>query len=365
MRTALIVGGLAVAVVVLGFLFRDDLIPNEEQRAADPAPTTQTATDPVASATQTAAGPAATTQTGDDPASSVERQAKVFVAKLTETQAKPLSAKRADHFVSKDQIISLLPESLIEFTTLQDIQRNPALEPSTRITVIREAEQVETSTPERIIAEAGGDLNKKVRILDAGEVVEFTVREVLQRYTDNPADPISIVKTIQYFEITTPAELAQDKTLAPDQELKIITKPYHLESATIAELLMREGIYDPDAIFYVRTVRDSDDQGIWGIIHDGILTNFAQGMAIRRGKEMNTYKVDIPRDADELLEEQYSSFLGKLIHRKSRDSHVYNFAKNRMGRNPDRLTPGQEIVIINFDPEELIGIYKHFVAEQG
>ncbi len=364
MRTALIVGGFAVAVVVPGIVFWDDLFPNEEQRAADPAPTTQTAAG-TASTTQTAAGAASTTQTADEPASSVETQAKVFIAKLTETQAEPLPAKRADHFVSKDQIISLLPESLIELTTLKDIERNPALEPGTRITVIREAEQVETTTPERIIAEAGGDLNKKVKVLDDGEVRELTVREVLQRYTDNPAEPISIVKTIQYFEITTPAELAQDKTLAPDQELKIIIKPYHLESATIAELLMREGIYDPDAIFYVRTVRVTDDQGIWGIIHDGILTNFAQGMAIRRGKQVNTYKVDIPRDADELLEDQSSSFLGMLIDRKSSESYVYNFKKNRMGRSPHTLTPGQEIVIINFDPEELIGIYKYFVAGQG
>ena len=95
------------------------------------------------------------------------------------------------------------------------------------------------------------------------------------------------------------------------------------------------------------------------------MTNFAQGMAIRRGKQVNTYKIDIPRDADELLPDQSSSFLGRLIHRKVAESHVYNFKKNRMGRNPDLITPGQEIVIINFEPEELIAIYKHFVTEQG
>ncbi len=112
-------------------------------------------------------------------------------------------------------------------------------------------------------------------------------------------------------------------------------------------------------------MRDTDDQGIWGIIHDGITSNFAQGMAIRRGKELNTYKVDIPRDADELLQDQSSSFLGKLIHKKTADSHVYNLKKNRMGKNPHQITAGQEIVIINCEPEELIGIYKHFVAKQG
>ncbi len=88
-------------------------------------------------------------------------------------------------------------------------------------------------------------------------------------------------------------------------------------------------------------------------------------MAIRRGRQIDTYKVDIPRDADELLRDQSSSFLGKLIYRKTQESHVYNFEHNRMGRNPDHVTPGQEIVIINFEPEELISIYKHFVTEQG
>jgi len=348
MRTASIVVGLAVVVAILGFLFQDSLFTSEERLAEDPASATQPVTQPTAVETPT-----------------VEKQAKAYITKLTKTQAEPIPAKNADHFVSKDQIISLLPESAIEFTTPKDLERNPALKPDTPITVIREAEQIETVSPEKIIAEAGGDLNKIVKVVDGDEVRELTVREVLQRYAANPDQPISVVKTIQYFEITTPGEIAQDKTLAPDQQLRIVTEPYRLEAATIAELLMREGKYDPDSIFYVRTVRDTDDQGIWGIIHDGIMTNFAQGMAIRRGKEVNTYKVDIPRDADELLQNQSSSFLGKLIHRKTAESYVYNFKKNRMGQNPDKVSPGQEIVIINFEPEELIGIYKHFVAKQG
>jgi hypothetical protein len=348
MRTASIVAGIAVVLALLGFLFQDSLFTSEERLAEEPAPAGQAAT-----------------QTTAVEAPSVESQAKAYISKLTETQADPIPAKNADHFVSKDQIISLLPESAIEFTTPKDLARNPALKPDTPITVIREAEQIETVTPEKIIAESGGDLEKIIKILDGDEVRELTVREVLQRYAANPDQPISVVKTIQYFEITTPGEIALDKTLAPDQELRIITEPYRLEAATIAELLMREGKYNPDSIFYVRTVRDTDDQGIWGIIHDGIMTNFAQGMAIRRGKEVNTYKVDIPRDADELLQDRTSSFLGKLIHRKTAESYVYNFKKNRMGKNPDQVIPGQEIVIIKFEAEELIGIYTHFVAEQG
>ncbi len=46
-------------------------------------------------------------------------------------------------------------------------------------------------------------------------------------------------------------------------------------------------------------------------------------------------------------------------------SYVYNYKQNRMGRNPDYVAPGQEIVIINFEPGELISIYKHFASGQG
>ena len=119
------------------------------------------------------------------------------------------------------------------------------------------------------------------------------------------------------------------------------------------------------SLFYVRTVRDGDEQGIWGIVHDGIIENFARGMAIRRGKEINTYQVEIPSDADEQRADASSSYLGRLIFKKSKASYVYNFNRNRMGRNPDRIFPGQEIVIIDFQPEELIEIYTHFVEQRG
>ncbi len=177
MRTAIIVIGLAVVLAILGTVFRDSLFPVEEPAANIPEPVPQT----------TAA-----------PASSVESQAEAFIAKLTKTQPEPIPAKDADHFVSKDQIISLLPESIIELTTPEGIARNPALKPDTPITVIREAEQIETTTPEKLIAEAGGDLNKTVKILDGEQVREMTVREVLQRYAASPAQSFTTHKTTRF-----------------------------------------------------------------------------------------------------------------------------------------------------------------------
>ena len=85
---------------------------------------------------------ASSTQAPAEQAPSIDTQAESFVATLTETQAQPVPAKNADHFVSKDQIISLLPESTIELTTPREIERNPALKPDKPITEIRTVEQV-------------------------------------------------------------------------------------------------------------------------------------------------------------------------------------------------------------------------------
>lgn len=351
MRGILVFIGLVAVLIVAALVLREFWRPVEE-------PTTARApAESIESATSTASTP--------PPGVKVEKEAEKYIASLTGTQSEPVAAEHADHFVTKDQVLSLLPEASIETTTPLELARDRSLKPDTPITVVREVEQVETTTPEKLIAEAGGDLDKSIRVLESNDVRETTVRDVLERYSANPDEPITIVKTVQYFEITTPGEIAADKSLKPNQSIKIITRPYSLEAATVADLLRREKNINPDSVFYVRTVRPSDRQGIWGIIQDGLVSNFGQGMAIRRGKQVDTYKIDIPRDADERLSDQSSSFFGKLIYQKALQSHVYNFKHNRMGRNPDEIKPGQEIVIINFEPDELIDIYKHFVDQKG
>ncbi len=296
---------------------------------------------------------------------SLDQEAETYISKLTEPNADPVAVEKADHFISKDQVLSLLPEGISEEITRENLASDPSLSPNTPITVVKKAEQIEITTPEKVIAEAEGDLDRKVKILEGGDVRESTARELLEQYRQDPDAEIAIVKDVEYFIITTPKELLEDPTVVAGETLTIIRKPYRLEAATIADLLREQQALSPDSVFYVRTVRPSDSQGIWGIVHDGLIENFARGMAIRRGEEINTYQVEIPRDADERLADQSSSFLGKMIHRKTIDSYVYNFKQNRMGRNPDRVMPGQEIVIINFHSDELIDIYKHFASQQG
>ena len=191
-----------------------------------------------------------------------------------------------------------------------------------------------------------------------------TLEELLAELIESPGEMIKLVSDVKYFDVTTPSEFAAQTEGASDEALKIVKGRYTLEAASVAELLRQELDLPSDTIFYLRTVRPEDRQGIWGIVQKGLSGNFARGMAIRYGQSINTYQVDIPEHADEVLPDQSSSFLGKLIHAKTGDSYVYNFKHHRMGRNPDRIYPGQEIVIINFKPEELISIFKHFVEQR-
>ena len=295
----------------------------------------------------------------------VEKQAESYITNLTEPEALPVPAERADHFVTKEQVISLLPETLIEITTVEALLSDPDLGPDTPITVVREVEQIEIATAEKVIATARGDLSRPIRVVIDDDITEITVREILHRLVSDPDQPIAILRNVQYFEVTTPLEFAAQADLEPGEPLRIIKQPYRLEAATVAELLMEQLDLPPETVFYLRTVRESDGQGIWGIVQESLTGNFARGMAIRLGKDVGTYQVEIPEYADELLENKSSSFLGRMIHDKTLHSYVYNFKEHRMGRNPDRIYPGQEIVILHFQPEELISIFKHFIAGRG
>lgn len=294
----------------------------------------------------------------------VEEQAESFVEQIAEADPQPLEVDDADHFVSPDQMVSLLPDASFEITSRKEILSDPELGPDTPITVVREVEEIRIANPEKLIASAGGDLDREIRVLEDDELRVKTLNEVLAELMESPAEAITIISDVQYFEVTTPSEFARQSQIDDDEPLKIIKDRYTLEAASVAELLRHELDLPSDAIFYLRTVRPEDVQGIWGIVQEGLSGNFARGMAIRYGQSINTYRVEIPRHADEILPDNSSSFLGKLIHEKTLESYVYNFKHHRIGRNPDRIYPGQEIVIINFTPGELISIFKHFVEQR-
>ncbi|MBV0932819.1 hypothetical protein [Marinobacterium weihaiense] len=113
-----------------------------------------------------------------------------------------------------------------------------------------------------------------------------------------------------------------------------------------------------DEVFYIHSVQPSDQQGLWGIIHRGLIDTFTRG--IRLEDRSRLLSADIPEDADEPLGDQRSSWLGHLLKRKVEQTWVFNHQQGLLGQNPDVIHPGQQLVIVRFSEEELIDIYNHF-----
>lgn len=352
----------------------------------------------------------------------IEREAREYVQEITRPEA--LAASDADKFVRREQLITLAPKQPVERLALAELLNDPTLGDSTPITVVERVEQVEMTSTRGLAAEAGLDLARRFRLREGGQVRETTTGELLERYTrepearvdvvdsqgnamdtrvedllreagmeperrivvlenEQPAEravgdvlrgstgvAVPVIRTVEQFSVTTKAELRADPARTPDEAVEILREPRGLAEITVGELMMdappaaiEEGGPAEQSIYYVRTVRAGDDQGIWGIVHHGLVENFARGVALHRGDSLETYRVDIPRDADELLASRRSSFLGRMIHDKTTQSHVYNFEQGRLGRNPDMIRPGQEIIIVKFPEEELIEIYKHFASQ--
>ena len=119
-------------------------------------------------------------------------------------------------------------------------------------------------------------------------------------------------------------------------------------------------------MFYVHSVTADDRQGIWGIIQRGITENFARGISIGHGGDRSVYRFHVPDDADEVLENNSSSPLGIMIYRKSNETILYNRRLGRLTRDPHAtIYPGNELIIVGFEAQEIVSLYRDFVASYG
>ena len=144
------------------------------------------------------------------------------------------------------------------------------------------------------------------------------------------------------------------------------TAPAPRKTLTIRELLKGTVEVGEHDVFYVHAVTPEDYQGLWGIIQKGVTETFARGVRLTVGQRTDTYRVEVPRHADEVQEDRSSSPLGLMIHLKSQETIVYNRVLGRLKLDPTvTLFPGNEIIIVGFEPEELIDLYKHFAGADG
>ncbi|MDZ7839535.1 MAG: hypothetical protein U5R46_01760 [Gammaproteobacteria bacterium] len=278
----------------------------------------------------------------DAPDEALQAEAETFVRELAESSGDSVSADRVEGFMGPDRTLSsILPGSEAVATAPPDT--GTAGESG--------------SAPDTAAARGAPDAQSK-------RVQSAATRDPRPEDADAEGADTVPPQTSSAEAGDSPVSDAPE-TAAADASQARVDLPLSEETpVTIAELLGAEDAMASDAVFYVHTVRPDDDLGIWGIVHDGITENFAEGVAVHRGDSVETYRVDIPSDADQLDADQSSSFLGKIIYDKSRKTYVYNYRTDRLGRNPDLIMPGQEIVIVSFTPEELIEIYKYFARDR-
>ena len=289
----------------------------------------------------------------------LDLDAREFVTELTRPTLRPIAAATADHFMRADQKLDLGLKALPQLKSIDELLADGVDENRT-VTRVRITHRLEPIKPAELLVRATRSPGEPIRILKREQITEIPLAEALRMYQLKPTVPLIAVREVRVLEPTTIAELKREAKLKPGELQRVIAGAPNATQRTVEELL---GLKRTKAgtVYYVRTVQRKDVQGIWGIIQAGLIDNFARGMAIARGDQVSTYQVHIPRLADEpLADNRGSSFLGRMIFQKMRRSTIYNIKLGRIATKPENIMPGQQIVIVDFSPQELIAIYRHF-----
>ena len=260
----------------------------------------------MATDTQTSQSEQPESRTDQQTAAETEKAAKKVIKTLTEeTQDEALDIKQANNFVTGDQLLEL-PNMKSEAAEVETIQT--AIE----ATDTAQTQGVQTST--------------------------LVVKQPL---------------------VTT--EAAQ-----PDQMMKLISEDNVIDAKTLSpgdKIRLKELLSNPDiaagSVFYIHAVTPNDMQGLWGILQRGLTNTFREGIKLS-GDNGQTLIADIPELADEVLDNQHSSFLGEFLYSKVNDIYIYNYQQGMLGQDPDLIKPGQQLVIVSYSEDELIKIYQHF-----
>ncbi len=280
-----------------------------------------------------------------------------FLSALTKRRPEPIAIQHAEDFVTPDQNLALPPASAAVETV-----------PAAVVPVPELSQALSLELPPRSGVSRSSAIAASVtaRGPAASELVAQPERlpDVQNRGPGAPGTsranaPVSRPQMLQ-VDVIAPPDRAPDPSIS-DRRVLASSDSLSPVTLSIGELLRRHGEpVEDDDLFYIHSVRGSDGQGLWGIIQQGVTRSLLTGVPVRETTGEDTLRVEIPSHADERLDDNSSSFLGRLIHEKVRHTYIYNFKRNRMGRNADVVRPGQEIVIVRFHPEELVSIYRHF-----
>jgi len=288
-----------------------------------------------------------------------EQEAEAFVEALAapQTQTAIAITEEQDQFVRHDGIISL-PNLENRNTTIAQLLADEKLSADTELTISYvEKEMVSTTLAE--LADTTEDHTVAITIItEDGTQLTAPLADLLSHNTVDASAAITLIKESNITQTLTVAELAQSG-IDPNQAL-LATINHGSQEITVKEIIQSGDIPD-NALFYLHRVSEKDQQGLWGIIQAGLIDKFREGLhieGISRNKDL--MQVTIPADADEQLASGLSSFLGKVLNGKVTSSYIYNFSTKTMGRDPNIIHPGQQLILIHFASGELKQVYQFF-----
>lgn len=289
-----------------------------------------------------------------------ENEASAFVENLASEQPEAIIInENEDQFVRPDSIIAL-PKLEERVTTLEKLMADDSLDADTPLT-LNYTEESRSQTTIKEIGEREEDHIAPVTVItESGEEITAPLTELLKR--EDIDQPVTEIRRENKQRQLTAGELA-DAGIADDQQMNV-TINRGVQELAIQDILGDDMVTD-NSLLYLHRVTDADRQGLWGIIQSGLIDKFRRGMQIDGLGRQSTVSVTIPADADEPLPDGFSSFLGKILDGKVNTSYVYNFKTSSMGRDPNLIYPGQQLILIRFSPNELRDIYMYFAERRG
>ncbi len=289
-----------------------------------------------------------------------ETEASAFVDNLAPEQQQAITINEyQDQFVRPDSIIAL-PRLEERVTTLEKLLADDSLEDDTPLTLNYIEESREQTTIRDIGKREEDHIAPITVITGSGEEITAPLTDLLKR--DDIDETITEIRRENKQRQLMAGELA-DSGIANEQEMNV-TINRGVQEIAIKDILGDDMMTD-NSLLYLHRVTEADRQGLWGIVQTGLIDKFRRGMRIEGLGRQSTVSVIIPPDADEPLPDGFSSFLGKILNGKVTTSYVYNFKTNSMGRDPNLIHPGQQLILIRFSPDELRDIYMYFAERRG
>lgn len=289
----------------------------------------------------------------------IEQEADAFVEALA--PAKNDSATTVtegnDQFIRHDGTISL-PNLETRNTTIKQLLADPDLSADTKVTInYVTKEDIKTSLAE--LATTIEDHTAVITVISSdGTTVSAPLAELLNQANVDKSADISYIKETPISMRLTIGELAESGIDLEQNLIAIINHGTH--EIIVKEIVQSDDLAD-SALFYLHRVSEGDQQGLWGIVQAGLIAKFREGLHLEGvSPNKDLLHVTIPADADEQLTSGLSSFLGKLLNTKVTSSYIYNFSTETMGRDPNVIHPGQQLVLIHFSAEELKQVYQFF-----